>query len=289
MKTLFFSLILLITAHSVSAQSLNESIEKETFLYAVKDTQKLYFDKYRLSSDDKIQPVLVFMFGGGFRRGERDNPGFLTYFHFLAENGFTVISIDYRLGMNSVMRSGENLNKAITLAVEDLYDATAFIVENASEWKVNPALIVINGSSAGGITALQGLYELNTGGSLAQKLPEDFNYAGAIAFSGAILTTSEMQWRSPVPPVMLFHGDQDDLVPYDHFSMSGFGLYGSNHIAAKLDSVNAPYWFITFNNEAHKITGSPRSKYRQEILKFLKDMVIKQENMTVRTQVKLIK
>lgn len=289
MKALFFILTLLIATQSVSTQSLHTSIEKETFLYAVKDAQELYFDKYRLASDDRLQPVVVFLFGGGFRRGERDNPGFLAYFHFLAENGFTVISIDYRLGMKAVMRSGESLNAAITLAVEDLYDATLFIVEHAGDLKVNPSLIVINGSSAGGITVLQSMYELNAGSAIAKKLPEAFNYAGAIAFSGAILTRSEMDWQSPVPPIMLFHGDQDDLVPYDHFEMSEYGLYGSSHIAAKLEGINAPYWFITFTNEAHNVTGLPRSRYRQEILKFLNDMVIKQEIRSVSTYVQLVK
>jgi carboxylesterase type B len=42
---------------------------------------------------------MIFVFGGGFVRGSRDHEGYLPYFKFLNDNGFDVVSIDYRLGL----------------------------------------------------------------------------------------------------------------------------------------------------------------------------------------------
>lgn len=288
MKRLVYLLIVFFSAQLLIAQSVDEAIEKQTLLYAVKGSQELFMDVYRLQSMDDKQPVVVFLFGGGFRRGERDNKGFLPYFHFLAQNGITVVSIDYRLGMQDKKRTDELLNKAIQDAVEDLYDATLFIIEHAEELKVNSELIVLNGSSAGGITVLQSVYELNTKSTISQKLPSTFQYAGAIAFSGAIMTKGEMKWQPSAPPIFLFHGDIDDIVPYGEILSDDYGLYGSSVIAKQLEEIHSPSWMITFNNEKHNVTGLPRNRYKQEILKFINDMAINKEPLSIRTNVDLI-
>ena len=50
---------------------------------------------------DQIQgtqskPVILFAFGGGFKGGRRDNPDYISYFHFLARAGYVAVSTDYR-------------------------------------------------------------------------------------------------------------------------------------------------------------------------------------------------
>lgn len=50
--------------------------------------------------------------------------------------------------------------RTISMAVEDLYDATAFIVDKADEWGIDSSQIVACGSSAGAITVLHGEYAL---------------------------------------------------------------------------------------------------------------------------------
>lgn len=288
MKRLVYLLIVFFSAQLLIAQSVDEDIEKQTLLYSIKGSKELFMDVYRLQSIKSKQPVLVFLFGGGFRRGERDNKGFLPYFHFLAQNGITVVSIDYRLGMQDKKRTDEFLNKAIQDAVEDLYDATLFIIEHADDLNVNSDLIVLNGSSAGGMTVLQSVYELNTKNTISQKLPANFQYAGAIAFSGAIMTKGEMEWQPSAPPIFLFHGDVDDIVPYDQILTDDFGLYGSSVIAKQLEEIRSPSWMITFNNEKHNVTGLPRNRYKHEILKFINDMAINKDRMSIRTNIKRI-
>lgn len=279
--------VALLLCSSVSAES-KLSVAKQTFVYAEKDGKQLLMDSYRLEGVEEIQPAVIFLFGGGFRRGVRDSEGFLSYFRFLAENGFTVFSIDYRLGLQDVKRTEELLFGAVRMAVEDLFDATAYIIHHAKALGINPELITINGSSAGGITALQGLYEIDKRGKLTEKLPAGFNYAGVIAFSGAIITREDLAWKHPVAPVMLFHGDADPIVPYDEVVAEKYRLHGSNAIARSLNAVDQPFWFLSFSNEGHNITGMPRSLYRDEILKFLNQMVILKRPWIINTEVRTI-
>ena len=75
-------------------------IEKETFVYAVRDADTLRLDRYALlSPDSRAKPCLMFLFGGGFMTGTRDNRRFRPFFDYYARKGFVVVSIDYRPGM----------------------------------------------------------------------------------------------------------------------------------------------------------------------------------------------
>ena len=82
-------------------------IEKETFVYAVRDADTLRLDRYALlSPDSRAKPCLMFLFGGGFMTGTRDNRRFRPFFDYYARKGFVVVSIDYRLGMKRARQAG---------------------------------------------------------------------------------------------------------------------------------------------------------------------------------------
>lgn len=56
-----------------------------TYTFAIKKADTLKLDKYVMI--DQIQgtqskPVILFAFGGGFKGGRRDNPDYISYFHF---------------------------------------------------------------------------------------------------------------------------------------------------------------------------------------------------------------
>lgn len=60
-------------------------IDKQTYTFAIKKADTLKLDKYVMI--DQIQgtqskPVILFAFGGGFKGGRRDNPDYISYFHF---------------------------------------------------------------------------------------------------------------------------------------------------------------------------------------------------------------
>jgi hypothetical protein len=121
--------------------------------------------------------------------------------------------IDYRLGMKRARQAGlldeehftQALDMTLSMATEDLYDATAYICRHMPD--VDPSRIVTCGSSAGAITVLMGEYWLCNGHPLtAGKFTQDFSYAGVIAFAGAVCDTQDsLRWARDPAPMLLFH------------------------------------------------------------------------------------
>lgn len=273
----------------------SDSVEKETFLYAVKGEESLYLDKYDIKAEGaEHKPCVIFMFGGGFVAGERDKESYIPYFHFLAESGYTVVSIDYRLGMKPVLENNDmslrtfvkTFVNSIYMAAEDLFDATAFVYEKAGEWKIDRNMIIANGSSAGAISVLQGEYLIANHSELTAKLPAGFNYAGVISFAGAIFENArDIRFASAPCPVMMIHGDTDSNVPYDKLTKLGIGFYGSKHIAKKLDDMETPYWFTTYDNFDHTVAVRPMDNNRGDIILFLDQLVKQRKQFTVNNTV----
>ena len=93
--TAFFALILL--AVPVLAQ--------KTYQFATRDTLNLYLDVYepapgsQTTFEGHAKPTILFVFGGGFIKGERSNAFQRAWFTRLNQAGYGVVSIDYRLGM----------------------------------------------------------------------------------------------------------------------------------------------------------------------------------------------
>ena len=192
MKKIFTLIVFSFIALCASAQGsvIERAITKQTHLYAVKGADSLYLDHYAAPIEGK-RPCVMFVFGGGFVGGARDHD--TEYFLFLANNGYDVVSIDYHLGMRGVESPGiieflKAMDKTINIAVEDLYSATNFILDHAEEWQIDPEKIVVSGSSAGAITSLQAEYAICNSLPVTKGLKEGFNYAGVIAFAGAVFT-----------------------------------------------------------------------------------------------------
>ena len=206
--------------------------------------------------------------------------------------GYDVVSIDYRLGLKQVVASGDlspenmmlGMARTISMAVEDLYDATAFIVDKADEWGIDSSQIVACGSSAGAITVLHGEYALCNASPLVQHLPVGFRYAGIVSFAGAIFEMGEeLVWASQPAPMMLFHGDADANVPYNVIRESGVGFFGSKYIAGQLRAMNSPYYFYSVENASHVIATAPMDGNRDAIDAFLSKLVVDKEPLMIET------
>ena len=297
MRSLFL-IVALFLATTAGAQNIGTTpgeIRKETFAYAVHDADTLRMDSYvALTPDSRTKPCLVFLFGGGFMTGTRDNRRFQPFFDYYARKGFVVVSIDYRLGMKRAKDAGlldENhfeqvLDSTLSMAMEDLYDATAYICEHMPY--VDPARIVTCGSSAGAITVLMGEYGICNAHPMAvEKLKQDFNYAGVIAFAGAVCDTQgELRWAHDPAPMMLFHGDADRNVPYDVIGLDGRWLFGSKSIADDLTRRKVPHWFYSVANTNHSMAWRPMTENRSEIDSFLEKLVFKRQPLVIDTYIK---
>lgn len=291
MKKYIFAIVAMLIAVSAMASDLN----KKSYLFAVKGTDSLYLDHY-VSPVSGERPCMMFVFGGGFVRGTRDHEGYLPYFKFLNDNGFDVVSIDYRLGlkplttmkeMPSVRETIGLLNNAVNIAVEDLFSATLFVLENAERWQINPKQIVTSGSSAGAITVLQSENAICNRTPSAAVLPQGFNYAGVISYAGAIFSVNgKPEWKSKPAPIMVFHGSSDKQVPYDKATMLGVGFFGSKYLAKEFNEMGWPHWFYDIEYQTHDISYLPMYQNQNEILTFLNDFVLKKRPLTITTSVR---
>ncbi len=267
--------LLLLTAVAVTAAT----VEKETRLFAVNEGVELKMDLYRSDSASILpQPCLIFVFGGGFKEGERDADLYLPYYNYFAEKGFTVAAIDYRLGMKGEKAPGmlnfKPLLNAIHLAVEDLFSATAYLLEHADELQIDPSLFIISGSSAGAITVLQADYLKQNSQPLANDLPESFRYAGVISFAGGIFSKEGLPTYKKAPaPTLFFHGTADRLVPYNKTGLFHLGMYGSRQLVKRFRQERYPFTFYSIEDVGHDVAEYPMQEYLPEIEQFINDLI----------------
>ncbi len=258
-----------------------------TFMYAKRDTCDLFMDVYDPAEGSVREaygiekPTVIFMFGGGFIHGTRDDADYHKWFRMMTENGYRVISIDYRLGLKGSDKVGvaqvNVLDKAIHMAVEDLFSATNFILDNADQLGVNPSNIVISGSSAGAISVMQAEYEIANETQWASVLPAGFNYAGVMSFSGAILSREgKVDFKKSPCPTLMLHGTSDELVPYDQIKVFNLGFFGGGKLVERFKKYGLNYNMYHFTDYGHEIAGSMDTTLDLQ-LKFLETNVMQKK------------
>lgn len=270
------------------AQKPNQGgVKVETYQFAEKDGQALYLDVYMDSAawtTDTQHPVFLFSFGGAWEHGSRkDGKAILEFF---ARHGYLSVGIDYRLGVKQAKQQGVTINegtmqgvyaKAIEMGIEDLFDATAFVLAHAGEWGVDTRRVVVCGSSAGAINTLTAEYLICNSHSLARAhLPENFNYAAAIPLAGGVWIsgTDSLVWQQKPCPILAYHGTEDQLVPYDRRVFEMGGGFGPGYIIPQLKAMQVPFFFHSYNGCDHIIAMIHSSEAaRMEMLEGIKKVV----------------
>lgn len=284
--------IITIIALCIAIGAMGSTTNKRSYLYAVKGVDSLYLDHYAAPIVGQ-RPCMIFLFGGGFVGGTRDNEAYTPYFRFLNDIGIDVVSIDYRLGLKSLLTMQQMpdmretigmLNKAVNIAVEDLFSATLFVLENAEQWQVDPKMIITSGSSAGAITVLQAENAICNHKPSATVLPHDFNYAGVISYAGAIFSVDgKPEWNRQPCPIMFFHGSSDSQVPYNKATMLGIGFFGPKYLTKEFNDKSWPHWFYDIEYQTHSIATLPMFKNQNEITTFINDFVREKRPLTITT------
>ena len=282
MKRLFLFSIFVMMIATMTAQN------KPTTYCFVEGNEPLYLDHYRAEGEGK-HPCLLFAFGGGFSHGNRADERYMSYFDMLLKQGFDVVSIDYRLGMKFTvdapqkigpLRGAKLMYRSVNYAAEDVMRATKFILENADKMGIDTARIVTSGSSAGAIAVLQAENHVVNRSRYAKILPKEFNYAGVIAYAGAIYSVlCKPKWRKTPCPTMLFHGNADRNVPYHKATILAIGFYGSDFIADQLHKKGATYYFHSAHYRDHSLALLPLYLNHDEIISFLRRCVLGGEKM----------
>ena len=255
----------------------------ETYMFARRDTCDLFMDIYNPAensdtiSSDRSKPTVIFAFGGSFMSGSRDAEYYRPWFRAMADRGYRIVSIDYRLGMKGYEKIGvfqvNALDNAIHMAVEDMVSATVFLIDNAEALGIDPSEIVISGSSAGAITALQTDYEASNGTVWSEPLPDGFRYAGVMAFAGAILSRNgKLKYEQEPAPTLMFHGTEDSVVPYSQIKIFNLGFFGSSKIAERFDKFGFVYNIFREKGHDHEIAAAMYETMTEQIL-FLENNV----------------
>ena len=294
---LLFSFVFSVAGQERYLDPMPSDIVVETHTYISKDGQNLDMDIYYPARDIETErPLILYVHGGGFQGGERNSEGNVEFCTRFASLGYVAASISYRLtrkdkegGFGCQCPANEKLN-TFYAAVEDLQDATFYLIENRMELGVDAQKIILAGSSAGAETVLNAAYEppycygLDSG-------PVD--YAGVISLAGAIPDTSKIYEESAIPS-LLFHGTDDNLVPYatapHHYceeDQPGYlMLHGSYTIAQKLELLEVPYWLHTSCGAAHEIANKPKTEYFDVMIDFCYNFIL---NGTAESQHTIIK
>lgn len=263
----------------------------------VQGKEPLYLDHYRAAVEG-VRPCVIFAFGGGFSHGSRTAEIYRPYFEMLLAEGFDVVAIDYRLGMRYTLDAEREIGaiegavamyRSVNYAAEDMLRATRFLLDNAEAWQIDTTRIVASGSSAGAIASLQAENYICNGHRYASILPEGFNYAGVVAFAGAIYSFfGAPDWDSLPCPMMMFHGNSDRNVPYYKATILGTGFYGSAYIAKQLIEMReASLYFYSAIYRDHAMAVEPISDNHEEIKAFLQRCVIAKERWRNKTDILL--
>ena len=286
MKRFILTAILVSVAMLAGAQQrvrINISPAGE-YMFAQRDTCQLFMSVYEPATrTDK--PTIVFVFGGGFIMGDRNAKAYLHWFKRYNEEGYRIITIDYRLGLKGQGALGitqvETFYNAVEIGVEDLYSATRYIIDNAEALGVDPSKLVIAGSSAGAMIALQAEWHLCNRTALASVLPEDFHYAGVMAFSGAILSREgKPKWNREPAPTLFFHGTQDKIVTYNKIGFLRIKFMGANALTKLFEKNGYNYSIYRFEGNQHEIAASFLPTFSEQV-RFLETNVVKGEKRIV--------
>ncbi len=266
-KSLLTTVLVLIIGMISHTSAPAQTKPDATYMYVQRDTCDLYLDIYEpekskaFTADGEEKPSIIFMFGGGFIYGQRDNESYNKWFTYMKNEGYRIISIDYRLGLKGSKKVGvaqvNSLDKAIHMAVEDLFSATSFLIENSEKLGINTENIVISGSSAGAISVMQAEYEICNKTKWAEVLPDGFNYAGVMSFSGAILSREgKVDYEERPCPTLMLHGTADELVPYEQIAVFNLGFFGGGKLVERFKKFGFNYNMYHFIDYGHEVAGS---------------------------------
>jgi acetyl esterase/lipase len=211
------------------------------------DGKSLQLDIYKPKNLTGPVPLLIFVHGGAWRGGNRDD--YRVYTVAFAEKGYITATVSYRLLKD----------KPYPACVEDVRDAVQWFFQNGEKYGYDTSRIAIIGGSAGAHLALLAAYgwekEIDTAG-----VPQ-FNYRvkAVVDIYGPVDFTTEYAKNQPLvndflahsykespelyieaspvrylsknnPPTLILHGTSDRLVPISQ----------SDTLKARLDRLGVP-------------------------------------------------
>jgi len=197
-------------------------------VYGHKDGMALTFDVFQPKQNANGMGVL-FMVSGGWVSSWTEPKQILPMFKHLLDRGYTVLAV----------RHGSSPRYVVPECVGDVQLALSFIAKHSTDWQIDPKKLGVFGYSAGGHLSLM----LGTVGGAKQGSDEVARVAAVVAVfpptdlapyvapesprreqfpalkfdpKRAEAVSPLMQVTADDAPTLLYHGDQDELVPLWH-------------------------------------------------------------------------
>lgn len=259
----------------------------------------LKLDLYEPDNDLVNRPVYMFIHGGGFKGGSKQQSHIINLAHYYASRGWAFISIDYRLKKDNGTLPQEWIDGAksqdvplerlapIYPAQRDAKAALRWIAANADRYNINSNYITVGGASAGAITAL----------AVGISNPEDFRDEIDSTQDPTLTSTNLAQafkirtivdlWGSKValdinervfghqrfdsndPSLFIAHGTNDPLVPFTN-AEDLKSIYEANGVSIG---------YYPLEEYGHGAWHATISKKQLDELSF--DFIVKQQNLIV--------
>lgn len=242
-RTAWFSLLFLTTfLIAVPAQAQKQAAEPakakvhKNLEYAQAGEKHLLLDLYLPLESDKPAPVVMWVHGGGWKNGSKER----CQAAWLAEHGFAVASINYRLTHEAQWPA----------QIDDCRAAVRWLREHAQQYNLDAKHIAAWGSSAGGhlVAVLGTLSPPENEGTSSQvqavcdwfgptdlltmppnvlgngrTLEDIANSNGAKLLGGTVRDLPELAKQASAyyqvsandPPFLIMHGDKDPGVPLE--------------------------------------------------------------------------
>lgn len=192
----------------------------------------------------KKYPLIIYLQGCGWGWSKQDTFAFLPQLAKFVEQGYVVASVQYRGSQEAIFPA----------QIQDVKAAVRFLKANASQYNIDPQKVGVWGDSSGGHLALllgltEGIEEFDgnreyshisskvqavvdwfgpTNFLSMSKYPSIFDHDSVHSpesklIGGAIQenkdkarNASPIEYvRQDAPPILIMHGDQDDVVPYE--------------------------------------------------------------------------
>jgi len=240
------------------------------------ELEQLVVDVYTPEGDvEEARPLVVIAHGGFFLAGSNDGLDVVPLCEDLAQMGYVVASMSYRLGVNFFGDLPSEFVKAVWRGVHDSRAAVRYFrssAENGNPWAIDTNRIYLGGVSAGSFIALHHAYvdeqseipaqidvtEEGMGGGL-EGLSGNAGYSsevnGIFNIAGA-LQTSDFLDLGENEPLFSIHGTEDETVPYGEGTISFLGIDlidvdGSSIVHEKAEEVGLDHCFITVEGAGH--------------------------------------
>lgn len=268
----------------ISLLGFSQSGEVDIVTLSYKDTLELDFYSFQ-SGNKKAPPLLVLMHGGGFESGNRDGKYERDFCTSMAEKGYAVASISYRL-----TRKGDPFNcdcdtekkiNSFVAASEDLSEALQFM-KKESDLVFDRDTIVLIGSSAGAEAVLHTAFM--AGDYRFSHLPE-IHISGVISFSGAVSNAAYITNKNAVPSLFI-HGKKDELVPYatapHHYCEAGRTGYlmldGPETITGNLKKQGTSF-ILAFDPEGNHDWADDAYLQTDLVNRFIQDLILDKKSV----------